>query len=112
MSEPTRVADIILQQLGGNKFTVMTGSKNYLAEENTLRMHLAKNKSGANRLRITLNWNDLYSLEFYRHIPGKLNKNTLEYTNDAVEAVAEFDDVYCDQLQSIFTQVTGLYTHL
>lgn len=43
-----RVADIILNQLGGNKFVVMTGSKNFVSDGNTLRMNLAKNCSKAN----------------------------------------------------------------
>ena len=33
-----KVADIILEQLGGNKFLAMTGAKNLLADGNTLRM--------------------------------------------------------------------------
>lgn len=37
------VAETILQQLGGQRFTAMTGSKNYLADGNSLRMTLAKN---------------------------------------------------------------------
>lgn len=48
------VAETILQQLGGHRFTVMTGSKNYIADGNSLRMTLAKNHSKANRLTITL----------------------------------------------------------
>lgn len=48
------VAETILQQLGGQRFTAMTGSKNYLADGNSLRMTLAKNHSKANRLAITL----------------------------------------------------------
>ena len=37
-----QVAQTILQQLGGNKFVVMTGSKNFIAGENFLRMNLKK----------------------------------------------------------------------
>ena len=48
------VAETILQQLGGHRFTVMTGSKNYIADGNSLRMTLAKTHSKANRLTITL----------------------------------------------------------
>lgn len=49
------VAEQILLQLGGRKFVAMTGSKNFRADGNTLRMQLVKNQSGANFLHITLN---------------------------------------------------------
>ena len=54
------VADTILQQLGGHKFVVMTGSSHFVSDKNTLRMKLAKNKSKANKLDITL----LYALTY------------------------------------------------
>ena len=41
------VAATILQQLGGHKFVVMTGSSHFVSDKNTLRMKLAKNKSKA-----------------------------------------------------------------
>ena len=46
----TKVASEILNQLGGHKFTVITGSSKYVAGEKYLRMNLARNKSGANWL--------------------------------------------------------------
>jgi hypothetical protein len=107
-----RVADIILQQLGGNKFVVMTGSKNFLSDGNTLRMSLAKNGSKANRLEITLEADDTYTMRFYKYTAGRLNKKTFSWTEDKVEEVSTVDGVYCDMLQPIFTQVTGMYTHL
>ena len=44
------IANTILQQLGGNGFTVMTGSRNYINLGNGLQMSLARNKTSANRL--------------------------------------------------------------
>ena len=65
------VAETILQQLGGQRFTAMTGSKNYLADGNSLRMTLAKNHSKANRLTITLDEaTDTYRMRFYKYIAG------------------------------------------
>lgn len=49
-----KVADIILEQLGGSKFLAMTGANHLLSDGNTLRMNLPKNASKANRLWITL----------------------------------------------------------
>lgn len=107
------VAETILQQLGGQRFTAMTGSKNYLADGNSLRMTLAKNHSKANRLTITLDEaTDTYRMRFYRYTPGRLNKKTFEWVPDKVAEVAEFTNVYCDTLQDLFTQVTGMYTRL
>lgn len=91
---------IIFSQLGGNKFLVTTGSKNLLSSKNGLSMHLAKNKSGAKYLEITLAGDDTYTLKF-----TKLVKSNLV-------TVKLIEGVYCDNLQSVFTEVTGLYTHL
>lgn len=112
-SAPPRVADVILEQLGGNKFTAMTGSKNYLADGNTLRMTLAKNKSKANRLFITLDEaSDTYKMRFFYYFPGRLNKKTMEWSSEKTEEVAEYEGVYAEDLCRIFTSVTGLDTRL
>ena len=92
------IAKEILRQLGGNKFTVMTGSKNLTALKNGLQMSLARNKSGANALVITLNAMDTYDLEFFKQ---GVNRVTKEYER---KLKAELKDIYSDQLQEIFTQ--------
>lgn len=106
------VAKTILQQLGGNRFAVMTGSKNFLSDGNTLRMSLAKNISKANRLEITLEADDTYTMRFYKYTAGRLDKKTFSWTEDKTIEVHKEKGVYCDMLQPVFTQVTGLYTHL
>lgn len=95
------IAKTILNQLGGNKFVVMTGSKNFVAHTNGVNMKLTKNKCKAKWLLITLNGLDLYDMKFYS-VDKDLNKIVKE----------EFKDVYCDQLQQFFTKATGLYTSL
>ena len=112
MSSNKEIAETILAQLGGNKFTVMTGSKDYLAVENGLRMRLRKNASNANRLEITLNDTDTYHMKFMRVTNGRLNRKTLEWKDGTVQIVKEFDEVYCDMLREIFESVTGLATRL
>jgi len=102
----TKVASEILNQLGGHKFTVITGSSKYIAGENYLRMNLARNKSGANRLKIELNGLDLYDMEFYRQT---MNRKTGEIKITYKE---KFSYVYFDQLCEIFEATTGFYTHL
>lgn len=107
-----RVADIILEQLGGNKFLAMTGAKNLVSDGNTLRMSLPKNMSGANKLEITLDETDTYTMRFYKYTAGGLNKKTWSWTEDKVKEVKLLGGIYCDMLQSIFTEVTGMYTRL
>lgn len=96
------VAQIILAQLGGNRFIAMTGAKDFLRGENYLTFGYSsrgtKNKS--NKIRITLENNDTYSVKFY-NIRGI-----------KVKEVGEFDNIYNNQLQSLFTRETGLDTHL
>ena len=107
-----KVANIILEQLGGNKFLAMTGANHLLADGNTLRMTLPKNASRANRLYITLNSNDTYTMRFFRFTPGRLNKKTFSWTEDKTQEVSLVEGVYCDMLQNIFTATTGMATHL
>lgn len=108
-----RVADIILQQLGGHRFLVMTGARDLISDGDTLRMSLPQNMSKANRLEITLDYStDTYTMRFYKYTAGRLNTKTWSWTEDKVVEVKTVDGVYCDMLQEIFTMVTGMYTHL
>ena len=95
------IANTILAQLGGNKFIVMTGSKNFIASKESLTMTLTKNKVKAKYLRIVLDANDTYTMTFF-----SLKRNL------DVLIKSEKTGIYFDQLQSIFTEVTGLDTHL
>ena len=95
-----QVARTILDQLGGNKFIAMTGAKNLAGGDNFLSMKLPRNKSGANYLRITLSPMDDYTVQF-----DKINKSI-------GMTVFCSGGIYCDQLQEVFTSVTGLDTRL
>lgn len=92
------VAKEILNQLGGNRFCAMTGSNNFGAGENKLSMKLKRNASGANYLIITLTPMDTYTMEFVSVRGAKRTVKKL------------IENVYCDMLQSMFTDATGLYT--
>lgn len=104
-----RIADNILEQLGGKNFIAMTGVREIVKEPNGLRMTVPKNKSAANRLKIRLKSNDLYRVVFYRYIPPRKSKEGLGYTEEKLEEKAIFDDVFFNELQNIFVEVTGLY---
>ena len=95
------VATTILNQLGGNKFRVMTGAKNFMDHGNALSMRIGRISSNSNYLKITLNDSDLYDVRF-----SKVTKMGEE------KSVREFNDVYNDMLVEIFESHTGMYTSL
>jgi hypothetical protein len=109
MSEHEKqVAGTILNQLGGNRFIVMTGAKHliyHMHEGNPcLSFQLPKRfaKDGIDAVRIALLPSDTYGVVFM-----KMARN-----GSSLTTVREFDDVYCDQLREIFTRTTGLETSL
>jgi len=106
------VAETILDQLGGRKFAIMTGSKDFYDLGKTLKMTLARNKSKANRLDITLNAMDTYDLTFYKYSPVRVNYKTLTVKDSKVTLVEKIKGIYFDQLQDFFTKTTGFYTRL
>ena len=109
-------AQIILEQLGGNKFIAMTGAKNFVSDGDTLRMTLPRNGSKANRLNITLAPDDTYTMHFFKFSAGGLRvnhkKGTADFVEPKIEEVAIYNGIYCNQLEELFTEVTKLYTRL
>ena len=99
MNATKEIANTILNQLGGNKFIVMTGTKYFTCDNNSLSFHFPA-RSGANGCKITLNAWDTYTVKFFK-VRGTDCAQVKEYTL-----------VYCDQLQKIFTAQTGLQTSL
>ncbi len=100
------IANTIINQLGGNKFRVMTGAKDFVGCDTKkfvqFRLPTAGKINGKKitNVKIIVNDNDLYDVQFW-NIRG-INSVMLE----------EVTDVYCDMLQSLFTEKTGLDTHL
>ena len=108
------VARTILQQLGGREFLMMTGSKNLVYDETSLRMRLARNHSGANILKLTLHWDDLYDMVFiYHRAPSyRVKDGKVHERKEVLREIKRYEGVYCDMLCSLFTEVTGLETRL
>ena len=110
-----QIAATILNQLGGNRFIAMTGAKNFLATGDGLRFSIGRNASKANRVEIKLNGLDLYDIEFTKHRPFSIKidhkKGEVKTIEEQTTTIRKFEDIYCDQLQELFTEVTGLYTH-
>lgn len=99
------VAQMILEQLGGSKFSLMTGAKNFLGSANALSFSLPGGggycKDGINRVNIELTPADDYTVTFYRFRRGT-----------ELVVVSKHETVYCDQLKDVFETATGLYTTL
>lgn len=96
------IAQTILAQLGGNKFAVMTGAKDFSFDSKdqcgSLIFKIGRNSKGVNRVAITLTADDLYDVSFYSLRSLKL---TLK---------AESKGIYADMLCKEFEANTGLYT--
>jgi len=95
-------ANTILQQLGGQRFTIMTGAKQYVAIEHGLMFSLPARlaKLGINKVRIVLDPTDTYTVTTL-----KVNARK----GDAIEVQSE-SHVYCDTLERTFEEMTGVYT--
>ena len=106
------IARTIIEQLGGNRFIAMTGSKDFVSDGNTLHMTLSRNKSGANRLDITLTADDLYDMRFFKYSPGNYNAVTFVWKNEKTVEVKEYKGVFDTMLRELFTEVTGMITSL
>lgn len=91
------VAKTILQQLGGKQFQMMTGAKNFVADENSLQFKIGSNAKRVGYVRIQLDPDDTY---------------TVQFTSSSGKLIKELDMIYADQLQSVFTDYTGMYTRL
>lgn len=99
------IINTLIHQLGGRRFFVFTGSKPKYKKIDTdspeIMLKLTRNQSKANYLKITfVSGLDLYKMEFIKCHASN------------IETVKEYNNVYDDMLQQIFTSVTGLYTTL
>ena len=110
------IASTILEQLGGNKFIAMTGCNHFVSDGNTLRMQIPRNAGKANRLWITLDGDDTYTMRFFYYRQGGIrvdnNKMEVKEIPTIEKDIYVISGIYFDQLQEIFTEQTGMYTHL
>lgn len=94
----------MVKNLGGRQFMAMTGVKQFVMNEKdySISAKLMRNQTGANYFKLKLNAMDTYDLSFI-----KCSMKTGDMTT-----VKEVSGIYNDQLRAIFTECTGLYTHL
>lgn len=131
--ERQQLARTILSQLGGNKFVAMTGANQLVSIDNGLRFRIGRNKSSANIVRVMLNGDDTYTMQFWRiksfnpytillryadkglspdEFNAKVKAATERAEKDANKMLKEYKGIYCDQLQELFTDYTGMNTYL
>ena len=96
------VATEILRQLGGGVFMAMTGTKNFICDNNSIAFKVGMRcAKGITHVKITLNSLDLYDVEFLR-----------VWSTNPVKTIATHCGLYNDMLQSTFKAETGLNTRL
>lgn len=125
----TTISNDIFNQLGGQKFVVMTGAKNMVSSENGLTFQIGKNASKANLVKVTVNANDTYNLQFWnkgkeinsillmvKYFQQGLNDEQIRIKVAEKKAepkmLKEYSGIYSDQLQELFTEYTKMYTKL
>lgn len=95
-----KVSETILKQLGGNRFVVMTGAKNFSTSGTNLSFKVGKNAGKVPHINIKLDDNDTYTVTF-SNIRGT-----------SIKTIKECDGVYCDMLRDVFEETTGMATSL
>ena len=103
MTDNATIAQIIFQQLGGNRFKAITGAHSFVAIDKGLQFKLpGKNfaKDGINHITITLDPMDTYDVKFYR------------LRGDNQTLISAHEMIYCDGLVDLFEDKTGLVTNL
>jgi len=108
MMNNQQVAATILEQLGGHKLIAMIGAHSFTADGDSLIFKLPS-RSNAKRIagvKITLTVMDDYTVEFFAF------RGSLARGNYRCETVAKHEGIYCDQLQGVFEDETGLLTSL
>lgn len=106
------IAMTILDQLGGNRFIAMTGAKDFFTNGNDCCFSIPKNASKANRIKIILETDDTYTMEFIKFVSGWFDHKNLIYHDSKVETIKKVKGLFFDQLTDIFTDVTKMYTSL
>lgn len=102
------IASTILEQLGGGRFIAMTGAKEFIAIDSGLQFKLPQKphytRDGINTIIIKLAASDTYEFSALKTITRK--------GVSGMKSLFQCSGLYFDQLESTFTEATGLDTHL
>ena len=104
-AERLQIANTIWQQLGSQRFSIVTGCQPIVYGEKDnkvfLLMSVGRNCHNINRFEVAYNeGSDLYEVRFMRS-----RKNV-------TSTVAHYSEVYCDMLKTLFEQHTGMTTSM
>jgi hypothetical protein len=103
------IPNTILAQLGGNRFSAMTGARVFVGHGETpaegklggLSVKIGSGaRDGITHVRVFLMANDTYTVEF------------LKIRGVNVKTVSTHSNVYADQLRALFTTCTGFEVSL
>ena len=100
LNERLQPYEIILQQLGGNRFVAMTGAKNLGTNGKDLSFSIGRNAKKVTHVHIKLTSMDLYDVEFI-NMRGAKRK-----------VIKKVKGVYGDMLPKIFKKYTGMNVRL
>ena len=94
------IAQTIIDQIGGDRFAFMTGSKNFMSIDSGLQFSIGRNVLKCNRITIILNGRDLYDVTYYsiRGVSVKIKHSE--------------SDIYAENLRQSIENATELYTSL
>lgn len=106
MSASKQLASTIIQQMGGaGRLRMFVGTTQFVSHPESQANRGAvsfrfKGSRKYNHLKVTLDWNDTYTMTFKR-----LTRQGVATREKSLSMV------YCDQLIELFEQSTGLYLH-
>jgi hypothetical protein len=102
MKTDITIANTILSQLGGRRFSMMTGAKNFCGTADSLSFRIpgTMTRNRINYVKITLTPSDTYTVVF------------MVIRGMTVKEVATHEDIYNDMLCELFRNVTGLETRM
>jgi len=91
---------VTIDQLGGvGRLATMIGARDFVQDNDGRTIQFGfKGSRKANKVRITLEASDTYTVEFFKY-----NRRTFE-----CPIVASFEDVHADMLRDVFESTTGL----
>lgn len=96
------VANTILEQLGGGRALMMLGAGQPVGDGSSLMFSIKGSPLKVNKIRITLDSDDTYTVEFLRY-----SRKTLDCKH-----IAQFSMVYASDLRHVLEFGTGLRTSL
>ena len=102
MSDDLAVANEIKRQLGGRRFELMTGARDFVGDTNLLRFALPRAKNGINKVEVRLDPSDTYTVTAWRVVRPTARNG---FTYEAHEK-AKVSDVYNNNLRDVFTSIS------